>query len=662
MFAASKTAAAPTSSAVSDPQFNYVTMLLHGDGTNGAQNNTFVDSSTNNFTITRNGTPTQGSFSPYGDLWSNFFSGTQYFVLGGQSAFSFDADFTIEMWFNAAGAGTGTPKLYESRGSGQEGVYVTIEHSGTSLVFRMSSAARITTTFSYNTWNHVALVRSSGVITMYLNGVSAGTYSTSATTLVGTSRPCIGAYPGFDNFNGYISNLRVVKGTALYTSNFTPSTTPLTAVSGTSLLTCQSNRFRDASSNNFAITVTGTPSVQRFSPFDPAAEYSTSVIGGSGYFGGSSQYLSATSNSSLDISTGDFTVEFFVNPASITTGVVVGFTNGAFISSATQLAFAIYFSGSSLIVRVYYGASFSAIATVSVPVSAWAHIALVRSGNVFTVYRNGVSAGTATLAITLNYGSGWKVGVGSFVGDSQNGYLNGYVSDLRIVKGTAVYTANFTPPTAPLTAITNTSLLLNTVNAGIFDNAMTNDLVTVGDAQISTAVVKYGTGSMKFDGTGDYLTATNTLPFVFGTGNWTIETWVNPSVRQLQRIYDSRPTSTNGAYMTIGMNASGNFDYTANSALRITGTTVASTGTWYHVAVCRSGTSTRLFVNGVQEGVTYTDSTNYIVAAGRPFIGADSFSAGSTPWSGYMDDFRVTKGYARYTANFTPPPAAFPNN
>ena len=62
--------------AAPDDKFNYVTMLLHGDGTNGAQNNTFVDSGPNTFTITRNGNTTQGSFSPYGSNWSNFFSGT----------------------------------------------------------------------------------------------------------------------------------------------------------------------------------------------------------------------------------------------------------------------------------------------------------------------------------------------------------------------------------------------------------------------------------------------------------------------------------------------------------------------------------------------------------------------------------------------------------
>ncbi len=52
-----------------DPYFDYVTLLLHGNGTNGAQNNTFLDSSTNNFTITRNGNTTQGTFAPYGSNW-----------------------------------------------------------------------------------------------------------------------------------------------------------------------------------------------------------------------------------------------------------------------------------------------------------------------------------------------------------------------------------------------------------------------------------------------------------------------------------------------------------------------------------------------------------------------------------------------------------------
>ena len=85
-----------------DAQFNYVSMLLHGDGTNGAQNNTFLDSSTNNFTITRNGNTTQGSFSPYGSNWSNNFGTGNYLTLS--SSISLSSSLTVECWFNLTSA------------------------------------------------------------------------------------------------------------------------------------------------------------------------------------------------------------------------------------------------------------------------------------------------------------------------------------------------------------------------------------------------------------------------------------------------------------------------------------------------------------------------------------------------------------------------------
>jgi hypothetical protein len=638
--------------ATNDPQFNYVTMLLHGDGTNGAQNNTFVDSSTNNFTITRNGTPTQGSFSPYGTLWSNQFSGTQYFVLGGQSAFSFDADFTIEMWFNAAGAGTGTPKLYESRGATIEGLYVTIEQSGTSLVFRFSSAARITATFSYNTWNHVALVRSSGVITMYLNGVSAGTYSTSATTLVSASRPCIGAYPTSDNFNGYISNLRVVKGTAIYTSNFTPPTTPLTAVSGTSLLTCQSNRFIDNSSNNFAITVTGTPSVQRFSPFKPTAGYSTSVIGGSGYFNGTSQYLSAGSaGSALVFGTGDFTIEAWVYPTTIKAQRIYDGRDGSngFFPTLGMLvggAFTYFNNGLTRITS-------STLAKAN----NWYHVAVCRSGTSTRLFINGIQEGN-------NY-----VDSSNYITTLSSPYIGidglalgtvtwaGYISDLRALKGTALYTTTFTPPTAPLTAITNTSLLLNTINAGIYDNAMMNDLVTVGDAQVSTAVVKYGTGSMKFDGTGDWLTFIDSPNVQLGTGDFTIEGWVYLSALGTARGFLSKGTSTTG--FSFGVNSLNQlvFNYTATL---LTATTPLVISTWYYIAVVRSGSATgnlKIYLNGSVDATSSGAVTDSFNQTSIGYVGADRVA--TSPMNGYIDDLRITKGYAR---TITTPTAAFPNN
>jgi hypothetical protein len=69
-----------------------------------------------------------------------------------------------------------------------------------------------------------------------------------------------------------------------------------------------------------------------------------------------------------------------------------------------------------------------------------------------------------------------------------------------------------------------------------------------------------------------------------------------------------------------------------------------------------------MFVNGTQVGSTYTDSTNYLSASRRPVIGINGFNETAAPLNGYIDDLRITKGVARYTANFSVPTAAFPNN
>jgi len=309
-----------------DPQFNYVTMLLHGDGTNGGQNNTFLDSSTNNFTITRNGNTTQGSFSPYGSLWSvGGFVSSGGSIQASSSAGNFgSSDWTVEFWVNTT-SGDGPGIVTQATAGGATNTswgffvgYGTSKNVALYLSDGSSYFAAITAGTSpvaNGVWHHVAASRSGSTVYLFLDGVLQGTTSVGSTALGNGSLPVhIGGQGTGTSYmlqNGNISNVRIVKGTALYTSAFTPSTAPLAAVSGTSLLTCQSNRFKDNSSNNFTLTANGTPSVQRFSPFSSTAEYSTAVNGGSGYFDGAGDYLRVSANG-FTPSAGNWTIEGYL--------------------------------------------------------------------------------------------------------------------------------------------------------------------------------------------------------------------------------------------------------------------------------------------------------------------------------------------------------------
>lgn len=187
-------------------------------------------------------------------------------------------------------------------------------------------------------------------------------------------------------------------------------------------------------------------------------------------------------------------------------------------------------------------------------------------------------------------------------------------------------------------------------------SASAHTVTTVGNAQVDTAQSKFGGESGLFDGSGDRLTLDGSSDFAFGTGDFTIDFWVRfASTSGFQGFYSSNPASTNGAYVWIRKDSSHHLSFVANgSTAVITGTTVLATGTWYHVALARSGTSTKLFLNGVQEGSTYSDSTNYLNPAGRPYIGSDAWDT-TQQLNGWIDELRVSKGIARWTANFTPP-------
>ena len=655
------------------------TSLLTTQYNGGGNNSGFKDSSQFNFPITRNGNTTQGTFTPYGSNWSNYFDGSSaYWKQASSTNYTFGtSDFTIELWINLNSTSTQMRRIigvgYGANG-GSHGCTWDIRYQGTEsptgqIMFGRydgSTETNFTTsgaTITVGTWTHIAISRTGGNLRIFVDGVAyySAANSTNYTAItyggntefwagLGYYGPA-GGLGGPRYFGGYMSNIRIINGTGIYSSTFTPSTTPLTAITNTQLLTAQSNRFVDNSSNAQAITLSGSPSVQRFSPFAPLTVYNPATYGGSAYFDGSGDYLNLASNSAFNIGTNSFCIEFWVYTSSFPSGLTaVGLVSASYNTNVHVLGF------NTTGIRFYIVNSY-VDSTTAINLNAWNHVACVRNGTTATVYINGVASGTGTL-------SGTGANSALYIGTSSHATgetMTGYLSNVRFVNGSAVYTSNFTP-NAPLTAIANTSFLLSGTNPAILDNSMLNNLETVGNAAVSTSVKKYGAASIAFDGTGDYLLLQGGPNFTFGTGDFTIEMWIYVVSGLSADIvyYDGRPTSTNGLYNIIYTNSTGKLIYNTNSADRITGTTTLSTGTWYHIAVCRSGTSTKLFLSGAQEGSTYTDSNSYIVGANRPVIGGNGYTLGNAPLNGYIDDLRITK-YARYTTTFTVPDQAFPN-
>ena len=470
-------------------------------------------------------------------------------------------------------------------------------------------------------------------------------------------------YATTHNFRGYISNARIATS-ALYTANFTPSTTPLTAVSGTSLLTCQSNRLRDASSNNFTITRNGDVRVEKFSPFAPTAAYLPATEGGSAYFDGTGDYLKVPFNAALTFGTNNLTLEAWIYPTAYNAGASTIMGQGQANSSAAfSVGIMLTSTGALNMLAAPSSGSYSVNATGgAAPLNTWTHVAITRSGSSWTLWVNGVSVATATSTVTVSQDSSNNtlyggMSVGSAAANSAFTFFYfGYIANARALNGTAVYTAAFTPPTAPVTAIANTSLLLNFTNAGVFDNAATNDLETVGSVQISTAVSRFGTGSMSFTGSPSYLrvlTAMAGESLAFGTGDFTIEWWMYATaVGTNQYIFDWR--ASGATILAYSMSATQLDVYVGtNSAITID----AHLDMWAHIAIVRSAGVVTVYRDGVAKG-SFSSSTNLPKTG---LIIGQRFQIDGVNFAGYIDDFRVTKGVARYVANFTPPALPFPD-
>lgn len=163
-----------------------------------------------------------------------------------------------------------------------------------------------------------------------------------------------------------------------------------------------------------------------------------------------------------------------------------------------------------------------------------------------------------------------------------------------------------------------------------------------------------GENSVYFDGTDDFIYFSNETDFAFGSGDFTIEFWFYMLSFSTHLLVDFRPNGTNGLYPTLYCTTStNNVRYYTNSSDIITGGTIAVRN-WYHVALSRASSNTRLFLDGTQLGTTYSDTNTYLVGTDRPRIGISGTDT-SYDFNGFISNLRILKGTGLYTSNFTTP-------
>jgi hypothetical protein len=626
---------------VGDSGFPLTSSIFNSDG------NTWVrDASVNNAALTVGNDTRPTAFSPYNSNWSGLFNGsTDYLVVAGNANLAFGtSDFTIECFFYLNDAVT-SGFIYDARTGTNQAVPCILTSAGTVQYYVSGSNRIISGTIVANRWYHLVVSRVSGNTRMFLDGVQTGsTYVDATTYLNNASRPVIGTNGDNVSFfcNGYVSNLRVLNGTG--TTSPTVPTAPLTAIANTQLLTLQDTRFKDNSTNAYAITVTGATAIKSFGPLTE-----TDATTGSAYFDGVGDHLIITDNAGMELGAGDFCVECWIYPTSVSgTAVVIDKRSGGYAPlllwrSSSTLQIYMSLNGSS------WGLA-SAVTVGTLVINQWYHVAVFRVGtSLYTSFNGVVSLVTASGSGTLvNNATNW------YIGTETNGSTNpwtGYIADMRFVVGSGVYTsANFTPATSSLSSVANTQLLTLQSRTGennhrfIDESGLKHVITRNGDTYQGSFSPHSPAGwSAYFDGTGDYLTVTGSSNLAFGTNDFTIEMFVWFNGTGQVNFYDQRPQSTNGLYPTIYVTGSAFIAYRTNSADRITSDAVITANRWYHLVVSRVSSVTRMFIDGVQQTQTYSDTNSYLNGTTRPVIGSGG-DGQSVVLNGYISNLRVLNG------------------
>jgi len=436
--------------------------------------------------------------------------------------FDFDGDFTIEFWvyFNTVNArndtvGSANNSVYLGASkSGWIASYYTLAGNKWHFSYQSNQAWIFEHTFSFTSeasrWYHVAFTREDSSIKCFVDGVQQGETKISSTTLTSTENSVrVGGGEGSTSLllNGYVSNLRVIKGKALYTSNFKTPMRELEITPETTLLCCQSKTDASLEKTGKTITVNGNAVANELTPgiLTPVPKAGGgSAITGSVEFTGSPSKLTADS---VDFAMGsnDLTMEcWFYNGVDTSAHLVqIDTSPTQSPSDITNFTIATRDLGSGDVRFLVRNDSNSNLidlvsSTGLANINAWHHLAGTIEGTTARLFLNGVLIKSGTLSGTRTH-TGQRLNIGA---NQTSRYLKGYLSNVRIVKGTALYTDSFIPPTRELKRVPGTVLLSCQDPDNPLTEATGKTITGYGDLQRTDDVELITNGSFAGDFTG----------------------------------------------------------------------------------------------------------------------------------------------------------------
>jgi len=576
--------------------------------------------------------------------------------------FGNSSEFTFEAWVNPTGNSWSLAgwcpnvvgqQQWQLSHDATNGINMQFFVFGSSSVNITSSGAKV----PLNKWTHIVMQRNSAnVFTIYFNGVPQAVSNNAYGTYIGYNLSVTNGVAGIGNAAGYtvgtndvyITNFRFTKA-VVYSEGFTPSTTALPVLANTTIVAC-ANRLINTVSGSVSGTLvaTGTPGAQPLSPFNPSI-YSSAVHGGSVYFTGTDNLI-ASANAAFGLGVGDFTIESWVyhTVTASNLGTLVDLR-----TTANTSATAVRIDSANKVLVFNGPANANIISAATVPSNQWVHIAVTRQSNVISIFINGVKDAT-TATVTSDFGTTQPCLIG---GNYTAGYgFAGYLSDFRIIKGTALYSNSFTPATAPAEIQANTSVWLKGQASNIIDVTGKSNFSTVGTSKVLPGTKRWNS-AISFSTAGDMLVSPDQAANNLAGGDWTIEMWIKPN--GTYATYNTLIAKRNGT--TTACSYELYLAITSGLLTFYNGSTYASTmapiiGAWNHIAATLQGTTLRMFVNGAQ---CYAGTIAATANVAFP-LHIGNVSTGGETFYGQMEDVRITKGVARYLTNFVVPTDSFP--